>query len=418
MNNSNKKWRSAAGAVAAITSGKKVAIGTFSAEPLRLTAALWERAADLTDLTIVSGMLMDYSFLQSKAASNIRLRTWFMPGTLLKKSAGVVNAEFIPLTSVQAVRYFQAATDIDFALVQVSPANEDGMHSFGINTSNTRAMVNAAKFVIAEVNEQMPFTMGDSLIHESAFDVLVASNHELPDFPNRAATDEADICIGRRVAELIKSGSTVQVGIGSIPGAVVEGLIELQRKDLVFISLVSDAVRKLIEAGCCVQANPKAVVVQAMGTRELYRWVAHNPAIAFVDALTTHSLETLHGRKNLVSINSALEVDLWGQVNSELLDGKQAGGIGGSMDFAIGGQFESALSIIAMRSTTNSGASKIQGSFQPGPITIPRSLVQIVITEHGVADLRNLSLRERALALANIAHPTHRQYLIDAALAI
>ncbi len=417
MTSPAEKWRSAADAVAAISSGMKVAIGTFSAEPLVLTTALWERAAELADLTVVSGMLMNYSFLKSRP--NIRLRTWFMPGTLLKESAGKIDAEFIPLTSVQAVRYFESAKDIDVALVQVSPANADGLHSFGINTSNTRAMVNAARFVIAEVNEDMPFTLGDSLVHESELDLLVASNRTLPDFPNRPATDEADIAIGQHVAQLVGDGSTVQVGIGSIPGAVVDGLIQLKRKNLFFISLLSDPVRKLIEAGCCVEQNPKAVVVQVMGTRELYRWVAHNPAIALVDALTTHSLEKLHARKNMVSVNSALDIDLFGQVNSEMLDGRQAGGIGGSMDFAMGAQFEGSLSIFAMRSTTTSGASKILPRFKGGaPVTIPRSLVHIVVTEHGVADLRNLSVRERALALANIAHPTHRPGLLDAAASL
>jgi len=411
-----KKWRSAAEAVAEIGSGMTVAIETFSGEPVPLTAALWERAAGLKDLTIVSGMLMDYSFLKSPARDNIRFRTWFMPGTLLKNAKEKIDAEFLPLTSIQALRFYESSNAIDVALVQVSPANADGMHSFGINTSHTRAMVKSARLVIAEVNEEMPFALGDALIHESELDILVASNRPLPDFPNRPATEASDIAIGRQIAELVRDGSTIQVGIGSIPGAFVEGLIQLGRKDLVFISLVTDAVRKLIEAGCCVAQDPKAVVVQVMGTRELYRWVGNNPAVAMADALTTHSLESLHARKNLVSVNSALEIDLYGQVNSELLDGKQAGGIGGSMDFSIGAQFEGALSIFALRSMTSGGASRILASFSGGgPVTIPRSLVHIVVTENGVADLRNLSVRERAVALAGIAHPNHRQGLLEVA---
>ena len=416
MNIPNGKWCSASDAIKSVTSGMKVAIGTFSAEPLPLTQALWARAPQLRNLTVVTGMLMDYAFLKAPGHENIHFRTWFMPGTLLKSYGGKINAEFMPLTSVQAVRYFESADDIDLALVQVSPANAEGMHSFGINNSNTRAMVKAAKFVIAEVNEEMPFTLGNSLVHESELNLLVPSNRPLPDFPNRLATDAGDIAIGRSVAALVKDGATVQVGIGSIPGAVCDGLIQMGRKDLLFISLVTDAVRKLIEAGCCVQDNPKAVVVQVMGTRELYRWVGNNPAIAVVDALTTHSLEKLQARKNLVSINSALDIDLYGQVNSELLNGEQAGAIGGSMDFAIGCQFEGALSIFAIRSTTSSGASKILAHFKShGPVTIPRSLVHIVVTEWGVADLRNLSVRERARALASIAHPDHRAALLDAA---
>lgn len=410
------QWRSAADAVAAITSGMCIAIETTSAEPLVLTDALWTRARELKDLTVIGGLLMNYGFMESNASGNIRLRTWFMPGTLLKKSATAFDAEFLPLTSVQAVRYFESAPMIDVALVQVSPANAQGMHSFGINTSHTRALVKAARLVIAEVNEEMPFVLGDSLIHASELDILVASQRPLPEFPNRAATDEADMAIGRQIAEFVQDGATVQIGIGSIPGAFVEGLIQLGRKDLAFISLFTDAVRKLVEAGCCTERNPKAVVVQVMGTRDLYRWVAHNPAIAMADALGTHSLESLHARKHLVCVNSALEIDLFGQVNSEILHGKQAGGIGGSMDFTIGAQFEGGLSIFALRSTTTSGASRILGQLQSNaPITIPRSLVHIVVTEYGAADLRYLSVRERALALANIAHPSHRQPLLEAA---
>ncbi len=416
MTSSAKKWRSAADAIAAITSGMCIAIETTSAEPLVLTEALWERASGLKDLTVVSGLLMNYAFMQSQASENIRLRTWFMPGTLLKKSATPFEAEFLPLTSVQAVKYFESAPAIDVALVQVSPANAEGMHSFGINTSHTRALAKAAKLVIAEVNEEMPFVLGDSLIHESELDILVATDRPLPEFPHRPATDAADIAIGRQIAELVQDGSTVQIGIGSIPGAFVEGLIQLGRKDLVFISLFTDAVRTLIEAGCCTEQDPKAVVVQVMGTRALYRWVAHNPAIAMADALTTHSLESLHARKRLVCVNSALAIDLFGQVNSEILHGKQAGGIGGSMDFTMGAQFDGGLSIFALRSTTTGGASRILGRFlDNAPITIPRSLVHIVVTEYGVADLRYLSVRERALALAHIAHPSHRQLLLEAA---
>ena len=144
MNFPNGKWCSASDAIKSVTSGMKVAIGTFSAEPLPLTQALWARAPQLRNLTVVTGMLMDYAFLKAPGHENIHFRTWFMPCTLLKSYGGKINAEFMPLTSVQAVRYCESADDIDLALVQVSPANAEGMHSFGINNSNTRAMVKAA----------------------------------------------------------------------------------------------------------------------------------------------------------------------------------------------------------------------------------------------------------------------------------
>ena len=413
----SSKWRSAKDAIGLVTSGMTVAIETLSAEPLALTAALWEHACDLKDLTVLTGLLADYPFA-TKARENVRLRCWFLPGTLMKGATGEIKAEFLPLNIVQTFRFLQS-TPTDLALVQVSPANAQGMHSLGINTSFSRAMLRSAKLVIAEVNDAMPFAMGDSLVHESELDILVATNRPLPESSLRVADDAIDLSIGLRAAKLVQDGSTVALGIGSIPGAFVEGLIQLGRQDLLLINLLTDAGRKLIESGCCGTQNPKAVVGDVMGTRELYRWLANNPAIHMADALATHSVESLHARKNFVSVSSALEIDLYSQANSEWLGGKQAGGIGGSMDFAIGAQFEGGLSIFALRSTTSSGASRIVPRFKgDGPITIPRTLVQVVVTEYGVADLRKLSVRERALALASIAHPSHRQSLVEAAAQI
>jgi 4-hydroxybutyrate CoA-transferase len=401
-------------AVTAVRRGMTVYVGSMSAEPTSLTTALWARASELSNVTILGGMMLTgYPFLRPEARGAFTLRTWFMPGTLIGGTVKEISADFLPMSWAQTIRYLMRAP-IDVAIVQVSPADASGFHSFGISASNTRAAVEAAKVVIVEVNEAMPRTRGDSLVHESEFDVVVHADHPLPEFPHRAA-DPIDDAIGLMAAERIPDGATIQFGIGTIPGATLKGLVALGRRDLRVISQLTDSARLLIEAGACTEEDPKAMVGEILGTRQLYRWVHENPAISMVDGLKTHSIEGLSRVSNFASVNSALEVDLYGQVNSESVGGRQSGGIGGSIDFAIGAQFAGALSVVALRSTTTAGTSRIVSTLMPGAVTVPRTLVQVVITEHGVADLRALSVRERALALASIAAPEHRDQLMKAA---
>src|SRR5690606_22553386 len=186
-------------------------------------------------------------------------------------------------------------------------------------------------------------------------------------------------------------------------------------RDLTIHSQVTDPARRLIEAGCCPSRSSIARVGEVLGSLELYAWADRNPALDMVDAFGTHSPDMLAKIRNFVSVNSALEIDLYGQVNSESLNGKQIGAIGGSLDFAIGGQFADNLAIIALRSETSRGISRIVPCLQAGPVTTQRSLVQIVVTENGAADLRGLSVSERAIALAGLAAPDKREDLLRAA---
>lgn len=401
----------ASDALACVKSGMTVAFPHLSAEPLALTEALWRRVEELDGITVYSGMLLSgYGFLKGEIASKIRFKTWFMPGTLLRKSAADVKAEYLPLTWAQTGRFLHEVP-IDVGLIQVSPADENGMHSIGVNATVAHALIANARTVIAQVNRHMPRTCGDSLVPASAFDMIVEDDRELIEFPFRP-TDEIDREIGRRIAELVEDGSTLQFGIGGIPGAAVEAMVERGVRDLSLISMVTDSARQLIDAGCCREANPKAYVGDILGTSDFYRWVDGNPAIALADASTTHTPESFVERKNIFSINSALEIDLFGQVNCETLGGKQAGAIGGSVDFAMAGQVEGVTTVIGMRSTTNRGESRIVRRLDGEIVTISRTFVQRVVTEFGVADLRNKSVGERAIALAQVAHPNHREQLL------
>jgi 4-hydroxybutyrate CoA-transferase len=297
----------------------------------------------------------------------------------------------------------------------VSPADGDGFHSLGVCTSLTPPMLHGAGLVIAEVNRHMPRTRGHSLVHRSQIDVLVLADHEIPAFPHREG-DETDRRIGERAATFVPDGATLQFGVGTIPGATVRALIGEGRRDLRILSQLTDPAMHLIDAGAGVSDGPAAVVGDILGSQDLYRWVDGNPAISMVsDALESHGLETIARWAPLVSINSALEVDLYGQVNSEVTDGRTVGAIGGGLDFAMAAQMPGGTSVIALRSATRHGASRIVPVLPAGPVTQPRSLQQFVVTEYGVADLRDRSVRERAVALAGIAHPDHRDALTIAA---
>jgi acyl-CoA hydrolase len=409
------KWRSAADAIDGVKSGMTVAVGHVGAEPTDLTSELWSRHADLRNVTVISGMMLSgYGFLAHPEA--FRLKTWFMPGTLLSADKRDVTAEYLPFDWTQTARFLSSAP-IDIALIQVSEPDEEGNCSFGISTGQHMPMTQNAKLIIAEVNPAMPRTRGRGLINLSRIGMLVRAEHPLLPFPFRRG-DAVDEQVGFRAAELVPDGSTLQFGIGGIPGAMLEALVKLERKDLTIYSQVSDPARALIEAGGCRRDGPKAIVGEVIGSTDLYAWSHENEDLYMVNALETHTLDALSKAKHFVSVNSALEVDLFGQVNSEILGGRQVGAIGGSMDFAIGAQFPGALSIVALRSTTKNGGSRIVDCLPRGPVTVPRSLVQMLVSEHGVADLRNKSVLERARAIAEIAAPEHREDLLRAAAAI
>jgi 4-hydroxybutyrate CoA-transferase len=405
---------SAKDALLEVRSGMLVASGGLSAEPSVLLEALAERAGGIAPVTLVGGMLVDgYRLLSPHLGNAIRLETWFMPQTLLGDVGMGPNVDFLPMTWTQVCRYVQTL-DIDVCLVMVSPADENGYYSLGISSSLNSFLVKRSRVVIAQVNDEMPYTLGDSLVHESEIDLIVEHSSPLPPYPHRAPGD-LDTIIGRHVANLIPNGAMLQCGVGTIPEAVARCLAQEGRTGLRITGMLTDAGRGLVEAGCCVSDGPAVIVGEVCGSPDLYRWVDRNPAVLAKDGLHTHSLQALADYPIFVSINSTLEVDLFGQVNSEVLGSGQAGGIGGSVDFMMGAMFADNLSVVALRSTTSRGSSRIVPCISKGMVTAPRTLVQFVVTEFGVADLRFLSASRRAEALANISHPDHRDELLATA---
>jgi acyl-CoA hydrolase len=405
---------SASEALLQVRSGMLVASGGLSAEPIVLLEALAERASATSSVTLLGGMFIDgYRALSPHLGNALRLETWFMPLTLLGDVGMGPDVDFLPMTWTQVCRYVETL-EIDVCLVMVSPADENGYYSLGISSSLNSFLVKRSRVVIAQVNDEMPYTLGDSLVHESQVDFIVEHSNSLPPYPLRPPGD-LDAVIGRYVASLIPDGAMLQCGVGTIPEAVARRLAEEGRSGLRITGMLTDAGRGLVDAGCCVPDGPAIVVGEVCGSPDLYRWVDRNPAMVAKDGLHTHSLQALAEYPIFVSVNSTLEVDLFGQVNSEVLRTGQAGGIGGSVDFMMGAMFADNRSIVALPSITSRGVSRIVPSITKGLVTAPRTLVQFVVTEFGVADLRFLSASRRAEALANISHPDHREGLLAAA---
>ena len=405
------RWMSPGEALSHVQSGMSVVFPHNVAEPEELTAALWERAKHVRDLTVISGMLLTgYKFLSAPCAKNITFKTWFLPGTLLRKSVGEVKAEFLPMTWMQSGRYLNE-TEFDVGLIQVAPADENGNYNMGICCTAVKGIVNSAKYLIAQVNPNIPRVKGDALIPASKIDALVEGDTPLIEYPNRPL-DDIDAQIGRQISTLIPDGASISLGVGGIPLAAANGLIERGARDLRFFNTFTDPAMEVIRAGCATADNPKAETGDIFGSSELYAWVADNDAVELIDALETHTLEAFVARMEPYSVNSALEVDLLGQVNAETIGGRQVGSMGGMIDFAVGGQVDGGgRFLLGLRSRTNSGKPRIVGRLDSHIVTLSRTFVEYVVTEYGIAHLRNKTVRERAIALVEIAHPDDRAAL-------
>lgn len=392
--------------------GATVVAGSLAAEPRTLMAELARRAKDVGGVTLLSGMLLsDYGFLAEPDCA-IRYQTWFMPGSLRGQRLNPEVVDFLPLAWSQVMTTLETM-EIDAALVQVSPRDDDGFYSLGVSVGYTLPAARRARHVIAEVNPNMPRTAGASRLHESEIDAVVPVDYPLPVFPLRPA-DEAGRQIAREAAALIEDGSTVQPGIGAIPSELM-ALLDARGTRVTIHSMITDACIGLVRAAVRRGDLPAAKVGEVIGSEAVYEFVHENDAVVMCDGRETHGWHELAAVDRLVAVNSALEVDLFGQANGEILDGVQAGGVGGSLDFMVAASHPGNLSLLLLRATTGGGAvSRIVPRLNTPVVSIPRSLVQQVITEHGTADLRGRTVEERARALIAVAAPQHREQLESA----
>lgn len=406
------KWVSAEDAVKAVKSGDRLILPLCCGLPQTLMEALIAQKARLRNVEIVSGLQIEYPFLQEGLEENFTFRTWQCAPRirhLLKKG----TVKYIPMRQGEAPFIFskKGIWPIDLAFVHLSPPDKDGYLSFGVSIGHSLPTALEAGLVIAEVNDQMPRVLGDSFIHISQVDYLVKSSRSLLEYPSTEKVGEVERQIGRRVAELIPDGATLQIGIGSIPDAVIQNLAG--KSDLRFFAMGIDSMVDCVEKGLVdksleLASQPKIVVTEILGTKKLFDFVHENPMVEGRPIMTTINSRVVGQIEKFISILGAIEVDLTGQVNAETVGGKQVSAIGGSFDFLQGALFSpQGKSIVALTSTTPDGkTSRIVPQLPLGSaVTHPRHSVQYIVTEYGVADLRGKTLRERGESLAAIAHP-------------
>jgi acyl-CoA hydrolase len=328
------------------------------------------------------------------------------------------RADFIPVFLSDIPDLFKKnILELDVAIVQVSPPDEHGYCSLGVSVDVARSAVNCARQIIAQVNPQMPRTHGDGLIHIKRFAYLVYFEEQLPQIDYGAKTGADELKIGKYVAELIDDGSTLQMGIGTIPDAVFKCLHN--HKNLgVHTEMCSDGIVELFEKdvinNTLKKIHPyKTVTGFALGTQLLYNYVNNNPAFAFLDIDYVNDPHVIRRNPKVVAINSAIEVDVTGQVCADSIGARHFSGIGGQMDFMRGAALsEGGKPIIALTSRTNKGLPRIVSTLKPGAgVVTTRGHVHYIITEYGVAYLYGKNLRQRARALIDIAHPDDREAL-------
>lgn len=415
------EYKSPEEAVACVKSGDRVFVHSVAAAPQVLINALTARADELREVEFVHLHTEGRApYASSEFSDSFRVNAFFV-GSNIRQSVNEGRGDYIPvfLSEIPAL-FRRGVLPLDIALIHVSPPDRHGFCSLGVSVDVARAAVERARIVIAQVNPQMPRTLGDALVHVSAIDAAVAVDEPLPVVHPPELT-EIDEAIGRHVAELIEDGATLQMGIGSIPNAVLAALSG--HKDLgVHTEMFSDGLIPLVKSGVVngrmkVKHPGKIVAGFVMGTRRLYDFIDDNPQVLMLDIAYVNDTAVIRRNPKVTAINSAIEVDITGQVCADSIGTRQYSGVGGQMDFIRGASLsEGGKPIIALPATTSRGESKIVPFLKEGAgVVTTRAHVHYIVTEYGIANLYGKNLRQRASELVRIAHPSHREELKRAA---
>lgn len=410
---------SAAEAVQVVKSGQRIFASGNAAYPQALINALMERAGQVTNVEIIHLLSFgEAPYADPALARHFRHNAMFI-GANVRAAVQQGLADFTPIFLSEIARLFlNGQMTPDVALIQVSPPDEHGFCSYGCEVSVTKAAAETARVVIAEVNPQMPRTLGDSFIHLSRIQRLVEVDRQLPQI-SQGSFDEIQARIGQNVAELVPPGATLQLGIGAIPDAVLAALGS--HRDLgVHTEMFSDGIVDLVERGIITGAaktlhRGKIVAGFCFGTQKLYDFIADNPIIEMHPTEYVNDPFVVAQNEKMVAINSALQVDLTGQVCADSLGTRFYSGVGGQVDFMRGAsRSKGGKPIIALPATAKGGAlSRIVTILAPGAgVTTTRNDIHYVVTEYGVAYLHGKTIRERAQALIGIAAPQFREELL------
>lgn len=399
-----------------IPSGSKVFVHGGAATPNVLLAELARQSDRLKDLSLIHLHTEGPATYAEPQFKNFKVINIFV-GHNLRSRLDYSRVDYLPcfLSEVPALfRSRQLA--IDVAILHVSPPDKSGNCNLGVSVDVAKAAAGCAKLLLAQVNEKMPRIFGDGVIHESAFAALVRVDAELPE-AKILLPSAAEQTIAKHVSELVEDGSTLQMGIGSIPDAVMRNLTG-HRELGIHTEMWSDGTLKLIESGVVTNSHKqvhrgKSVSAFLLGSRKLYDFVNDNPSVIQLEIDYVNNPQTIARNPKVVAINSAVEIDLTGQVCADSIGHRIISGVGGQMDFMRGAALSpGGKPVIALTSTTKDGKSKIVSSLALGAgVVTTRGHVHYVVTEYGVANLHGKTLNERARALIALAHPSHRDQL-------
>jgi 4-hydroxybutyrate CoA-transferase len=406
-------------AVAGIRSNDHVYIQMASAAPTVLLEALVARAQELRDVTVIHLHLEGPGpHLAPEMAPHFRHRALFI-GPNARKAVNEGRADFVPVFFSDIPAMFRTgAYPLDAVFANVTPPDAHGFCSLGVSVEAMHAAVDAAKTVIVQFNPSIPRTLGDAFIHVSQIDMAIEVDQPPYEYA-RPVIGHVERKIGAYVAEQIPDGATIQLGIGAIPSATAELLTD--KRDLgIHTEMFTDAVVDLVEAGVVTgdrktRNRGKLVATFLMGTTKLYRFIHDNPMVEMRPVDFTNDTHVIRSFENMIAINSAIEVDLTGQVVADSIGYRMYSGVGGQMDFMRGAALApGGRAIIALPATASADGSisRITAHLMEGAgVVTTRAHVRTVVTEWGIADLWGKSLRERAKALIAIAHPDHREQL-------
>ncbi len=405
-----------------IQSGNRVYLGGGVGVPVTLVEGLTERAADLRDVEITQVLTSaEAPYADPAYQDSFRVNALFI-GSNVRTAVHEGRADFTPIFLSEIPNLFrEGILPIDVALIAVSPPDEHGFCSFGVEVGATKPAAESARIIIAEINQQMPRTLGDSFIHISRLHHIIEVDYPVPEAPQGGGSSQ-HLQIGQHIAELIPNGATLQMGIGSIPDAVLKSLTHHQ--DLgIHTELFSDGVIDLVENGIincrCKTFHPGKIVAGfILGTHQLYEFVDNNPLIELHPIDYVNDPFNIARNEKMVAINSAVQIDLTGQICADSIGHRFYSGVGGQVDFIRGAaRSKGGLPIIACLSTAQRGrASRIVPALYEGAgVVTTRNDVHFVVTEYGVASLHGKTVRQRAQTLIHIAHPQFRDELTHAA---
>ena len=410
-------YTSAEEALKAIKPNQRVFVHGGAATPHHLLRKLSERASELWNVEIVSISLYGEAVIaEPKYKESFRINSLFVSENI-REAVNAGRGDYVPVfLSEIPILFRRGILPIDVALVQVSPPDKHGYCSLGTSVDIAVSAVKTAKYVIAQVNPRMPRTLGDGMIKITDFDAAVYAEEELPEVSS-GKPNEISARIASHVSELVENGATIQTGIGTIPDAVLASLAN--HKELgVHTEMLSDGIIPLIETGVVTNQHKKkhrgkTVTSFLVGSRKLYDFVDDNPSIVALGIDYVNDTAVIRTNPKVTAINSAIEVDITGQICSDSIGAYHYSGVGGQMDFVRGASLsERGKPIIALPSITTTGISRIVPFLKPGAgVVTTRAHAHYIVTEYGIAYLYGKNMRQRAKALIEIAHPNHREEL-------